>query len=537
MFSHCLFPTSLSEVLLEQHASPKAFLSDCFLFSRLFLKIIIGAKMFFVPALPEQSAVAAAPASSPLPLPPQINITIPFATACYSSAGFHVTYCMRISDLTKDIVWLTHQRYSSFRALHTAVGKHYVTGVSFPGMLMTSRGNRNKNEITIRREKLEKYMQRLVDTVFNASGGEKPLHRVAKLLQFLEHPFEGEWARSSLTVDFQSDLTSTISETVPSAKNGKISALEQPKVTAPPVVITSRWRAPAALPGAGIGLGMPFVTVAQTIDGDWEMLIKGDKQLRKGLLRHRYDEAAAMCSFMATQPSVMDAAEAQDFIVEFRRKHPLAAYLRLEKALECQSPTSASRSDRSSQLDPRSTATRHQTHDHRQQGDDEEDVGSPVVHYHRGSAVFDTKQIFASRPIVNSPSFIETGVAHYNLRRDYLSVPKTLSTVHDGDGSGSPTATSNGSGAKPLLRTNSGELVPPPLHGSPIRRREARESQPGAEAPVERYLRLVTCERVAGCCCTADVFCTSPGFGDVYRTKCGVTLIVCPPTNPPTHDD
>jgi hypothetical protein len=497
--------------------------------------------MFFAPPVPEPVVAATGPPSSSLPPPPQITITIPFATACYSGAGFYITYTMLISDLAKDLVWQCQQRYSAFRSLHVSVGKYFNTGVSFPGMLMTSRSNRNKAEITMRREKLERYMQALLETVFSAGGGEKPLHRVAKLLQFIEHPFECDFTRSSLSVD-NSDLTSTVSETVASGKNAKISALDQPKTyAAPPVVITSRWRAPAALPGPDIGLGMPFVTVAQSVSGEWEMLIKGDKQLRKGLLRHRYDEAAAMCSFMASRQAVMDAAEAQDFIVEFRRKHPLAAYLRLEKALECQSPTSASRSDRSSQLDPRSVTPRVHPEVN------EEEVGSPVVHHRRDSAsgfsFADHAQIFNSSRALPA-AFLDAGGAHFNLRRDYLSVQRThMAVMASCEEVESPTAAEGGGTPRERTKattspTNAGrDLQPPQLHGSPVRRREPRSSQPRTESAAERYVRLVTGERVAGCCCTAKAFCTSPGFGDLYQLKCGVTLVVCPPPNGPPGDD
>jgi hypothetical protein len=491
---------------------------------------------------------------------------------------------MLISDLAKDIVWHCHQRYSAFRALHMSVGKHFNTGESFPGILVTSRSNRKKTEITARRERLEKYMRKLVETVFSEGGGEKPLHRVAKLLQFLEHPFEGEFLRSSLSVD-NSDVTSTISETVASGQNAKIAVLEQPKFVPAPVIVTSRWKAPGLLPSHDIGLGMPFVTVGQSVTGDWEMLIKGDRQLRKGLLRHRYDEAAAMCAFMSPHHSVMDASEAQDFIVEFRRKHPLAAYLRLEKALECHSPSSANRSDRSSSPNPPSASPPVAASRHHREGDDleAEEVGSPVVHHRRDSASgsgfgefgkVDQTQIFTSARAIEDPSSL-TGIVgnHYNLRRDYLTVgrshrpvlprgalvseesrdggissPRTppAGRLHaaaaehlghhcglDGSSHSRHGSSSSISSTSPMAASSpagrGGDLALPPATASPIRRRAPLISQPRPESEAERYLRRVTCERVAGCCCTATAFCTSPGYGDIYMLRCGVALIVCPP--------
>jgi hypothetical protein len=231
---------------------------------------------------------------------------------------------------------------------------------------------------------------------------------------------------------------------------------------------------------------LPFVTLAMGIEGRWEMIVRGEKHTKRGVLRHRFDEAAAMCSEISYSPYIMDATEAHDFIVKFRRQHPVSAYINFEKALEAISPTSASRSDRSGIegiYPPRY---------------DDEEVSSPHVHHVRpnGSdiaSIQDVRRPLFQDPICEPRSTSSNG-SHYTLT----------------------SALSSAAG----VSTSLSYVV----------------SEPDAALRIESYLRDVEGPPFMRCQCTAKSFCTS-SVGDVYETISGFAIVVCPPPNHKISDD
>lgn len=433
----------------------------------------------FVPSIPEVSAGtshhrAAAASCGALPSP-QLRLTIPCATVVYSGSGVYITYTMRVRDDVHDIVWQTACRYSAFRQLHSTAGKHILgSKPPFPSMMLTSRANRDKTEIELRRRRLETYMIALLDTLFTQSDARAvSFQRVLKVLKFLEFPFIDEWTGGGLLGARDGDAGSVASDQTRSSTGGdRISILEQDTyrttVSPPPSVVTTRWKAPRVLPGKSLGLALPFVSLTQDVDGVWDVTVRADRSMKKGFLRHRYDEAVAMCERTSQLQCVMDSEEAQQFLTEFRTLHPVAAYLTVEKSIECNSPTSASRVDRSSSCP---------VSGHDEGAHDEEVVGSPVVHHHRdlvdawapGDAA---RQLFPSSHGIDEAQFPLACGAHYALSPDRVNSCRTSNTI--------------------------------------------------------AYVEAVRSARVDGCRCTRTSFC-STNVGDVYTTVSGFAIVVCPP--------
>jgi hypothetical protein len=405
----------------------------------------------------------------------KLRVTVPFASAVYSASGLVIQYTMKLQDEVNDIEWLTSNRYSQFRNLHKTVGR-FITKASFPPMMLTSRGNRDKNEIELRRRRLEVYLASLFSSLC-APGQPISLSRAQKILSFIDYPFADDLIGSSNTLDL--DCQSSGSETT--AAGERISVLEQDTLrttaTPPPSVVTTRWRAPPLLPGPKLGLTLPYVSLTQTITGNWDVVVKADRSMRKGFLRHRYDEAVAMCSHTSKMTHILDSVETQEFIMDFRKQHPLTAYLSYEKSLACTTPTSANRVDRSSSPMDSSGGS-----DGGRGDDDDIEVGSPVVHHHRNRSV---EPEDAARRLFPSLRTLETFSPEYDDSRLQLGLHYTLQT-------------------------------------SPTRRQSGGSTR--------AFVDAVRGNRVNGCCCTKNTFCsTSDGSGDVYTTHSGFAILVCPP--------
>lgn len=406
----------------------------------------------------------------------KLSVTVPFASAVYSANGLVIQYTMKLVDEVNDLEWLSSNRYSQFRNLHKTVGRH-ITKSSFPPMMLTSRGNRDKNEIELRRRRLEAYLTSLFSTLCQP-GNPISLSRAQKILSFIDYPFADDLVGGNhLDLDCQSSGSET------TAAGERISVLEQDTqrttATPPPAVVTTRWRAPPMLPGVRLGLTLPYVSLTQSITGDWDVVVKADRSMRKGFLRHRYDEAVAMCSHTAKLTHILDAVETQEFIMNFRKQHPLTAYLSYEKSLACTTPTSANRADRSSSPIDNTGSDSHRD------DDDIETVGSPVVHHHRNRSVEPedaARRLFPSMRTLDSPE--------YDDARLQLGLHYTLQSTPVGKQSGSTRA----------------------------------------------FVDAVRGNRVDGCCCTKNTFCsTSDGSGDVYTTHSGFAILVCPPPNKATQ--
>ncbi|CUG93747.1 Hypothetical protein, putative [Bodo saltans] len=433
----------------------------------------------FVPT-PSTLARNDAPASSSTGGGPQGSV--PFASAVYSANGLVIQYTMKLQDEVNDIEWLTSNRYSQFRNLHKTVGR-FITKASFPPMMLTSRGNRDKNEIELRRRRLEAYLTSLFASLCSP-GQPISLSRAQKILSFIDYPFADDLIGSSNTLDL--DCQSSGSETT--AAGERISVLEQDTLrttaTPPPSVVTTRWRAPPLLPGPKLGLTLPYVSLTQTITGAWDVVVKADRSMRKGFLRHRYDEAVAMCNHTSKMTHILDSVETQEFIMDFRKRHPLTAYLTYEKSLACTTPTSANRVDRSSSpMDSSGGSDGGRGCD-----DDDIEVGSPVVHHHRNRSV---EPEDAARRLFPSLRTLDTYSPEYDDSRLQLGLHYTLQP-------------------NPMRRQSSGST--------------------------RAFVDAVRGNRVAGCCCTKNTFCsTSDGSGDVYTTHNGFAILVCPP--PTVHAD
>lgn len=413
----------------------------------------------------------------------RLRVSVPFASAVYSSTGLVIQYTMKVQDEVHDIEWLTSSRYSQFRNLHKTVGK-YVTKASFPPMMITSRGNRDKSEIELRRRRLETYLVSLFSALSSTDGTRTnaaiSLSRAQKILSFIDYPFADDLIGISNHLEL--DCLSSGSETT--AQGDRISALEQDTLrttaTPPPSVVTTRWRAPPLLPGPRLGLSLPYVSLTQTITGDWDVLVRADRSMRKGFLRHRYDESVAMCAHTSKLTHVMDSGEAQEFIMDFRKHHPLSAYISFEKSIACTTPTSASRVDRSSSPLDCPSDTHGPEHS---DTDDEAEISSPVVHHHRRRSVEPedaARRLFPSLRTLDDPQFDDSRLQfgqHYTL-------------------------------ATPVVRIQ----------------------QAGSTRSIVDAVRG---HRVSGCCCTKNTFCsTANGSGDVYTTHSGFAILVCPPLAP-----
>lgn len=518
-----------------------------------------------------------------LPRPPVLTIAVPYATAEYSSSGVFVTYCARVCDETSDLVWQTSVRYSTFRRLHSAVGKHHVASSAFPSLILTAKGNRGKSNIEARRAKLESYMQALLRAVFSPGPTKSvPFHHVARILKFLEYPFVSDWdALLRLSAEGENDSVPSQETAMPQA----ISALGVDD-TPPTTLTTSRWRAPPVVPGPRLGLAMPFATLTQNIEGTWEVLIRGDRGAKKGLLRHRYDECAALAFQLSRVPTLLDPSEAQDFILEFRRKHPITAYMRFERALEAQTPTSlSSRREGGGGLSDSGSHSDHGRHD----STSSEEIGSPVVHQSRqrsfagrtaeaaGNATAIEASLYVSRrdlPEIDASGHFDArrtrpsdGSAHFALSDTHHLVPLAIiqqevyQTPMRPKGSGAAALTTPTRAAElgsfpstsgPHHRDPTAAATARPLFGagdplqqhhhqvpaapgapvgSPVPHRStgAPAPNPRAVSGEEKYLSLVRGNKVLGCQCTRETFCSTSGDGDLYDTPSGFTLIVCPP--------
>lgn len=471
-----------------------------------------------IDTLSHSSHVAAAGADQTLSFPaPQLSIGVPFASVVYSGAGVHITYTMLVRDDAQDIEWHSSNRYSAFRQLHVSVGKGVVgSSASFPPMMLTSRANRDKAEIEMRRRRLEVYMQTLLQSLFpshhadtdpsaatskrHGSSATLPLQKAIKVLRFIEYPFIDVWLNHRTQHHFDPFLSDALATSSPSEATGggvsssgsvggsRISALEpdteRTTVSPPPNVVTTRWKPPPVTPGKNLGIQLPYVSLVQDVDSSWSVVLRADRTTKKGFLRHRYDEAVSLCSHMATLEHVLDATEAQEFITRFRREHPLSAYLTVEHMMTCTSPTSASRVDRSSSGPPQLT-------DESQcspQTAEEDIVGSPVVHHHRASFGDET----AVRRLFTSLRSLDDHAAHH----------------------------------APILRGAHYMLDVGKMEG--CRGRSRSTENHSSNLAIRGYLDAICGVRLEGCQCSRKTFC-STNEGDVYTTDNGFAIVVCPP--------
>lgn len=251
------------------------------------------------------------------------------------------------------------------------------------------------------------------------------LSQLTQLLRFIAHPYLEDWENVTFLAApiGDDDRRSNASEIMPGSPGShsrspsfdsnlstsrSIKSLQNSN--AHPASVATRWRPPAVMPGPRLGLSMPLVTVSLSIESVWETHVKGDKGTKKGQLRHRYDEASAICAHIASKEHIMDSLQMQEFIMEFRRKHPIQAYLRFEKVLENHTPQTASRSDRISggKTTPRQTSPRSSdpngssplscSNDSNASDPFSEIVGSPVSHHHRSLAGQSSESIHDSFP-------------------------------------------------------------------------------------------------------------------------------------------
>ena len=93
---------------------------------------------------------------------------------------------------------------------------------------------------------------------------------------------------------------------------------------------SSTWKPPPKLPGARLGLSLPFAQLALTIEGEWVVTVKGDRNTRRAQLRHRYDELAYLCDKMSRENILPEVSGVQQMVATFRRAYPLTHYLRFE---------------------------------------------------------------------------------------------------------------------------------------------------------------------------------------------------------------
>lgn len=203
--------------------------------------------------------------------------------------------------------------------------------------------------------KLEEFLVEVTTLCLGPQGCTDP-DDILRILKFLDYPFMEEYlATAHLGVededyDEDDDALSSSSEIGPSpsgglaelfdeaisstnSANGSFATNGEPIPHSPsvPMIVTTRWRAPATLPALHIGLSLPYVNIAKDINGLWVADVRGERISRKGLMQQRYDEAVSMCEKLKSSPRLMDATEAQQHLQAFRRSHPLTWYIRKEQ--------------------------------------------------------------------------------------------------------------------------------------------------------------------------------------------------------------
>lgn len=385
---------------------------------------------------------------------PTLTATVPFATAVYNSSGFHVSYTIQLRHELHDVTWQTTHRYSSFRNFYRKINKRPFK-LDFPPLLFTSKANRSKDEVETRRKKLEDFMRDVTGRCLGNPGCSDQ-EVVLRILKFIDYPFMDEFVTTAhLSVDYTDDdddddvscasdiapspsssaphqTTSPYSELVmdseddvssnagSSSSAGSSASLHTPMPV--PMIVTTRWRAPALLPAMNIGLSLPYVNIGRDVTGVWAADVRGERIARKGLMQQRYDEAVSMSAKLNESARLLDAAEAQQHLQAFRRAHPLTWYLRKERDSQTAlrddgtaPPTS------SSQYSSSNSTSRLRSNDLTDSEATLSDVGSPTVHHHRALPSGPTVTVRSAGGESSGKPRAPSPVEHYHLDIDHLT--------------------------------------------------------------------------------------------------------------------
>lgn len=504
-----------------------------------------------------------------IPPLPSLKLTVPFAAAHYCSTGVHVMYTIRVEDTTNELAWQCARRYRRLREFHQRVGKYAPGGgAEFPSMLVTDRANRSKAEIEKRRQMLERYLSNVAAGLTGGALRQKPLtiFRVIKLLELLEYPYLPDWTPVLAAVAdeddaYKSNFSDTYSAKTPSETTD--SSLDQagaaalnstsrqgsealPQGEAIPATVSTRWRPPPVMPGQYLGLSLPFASLGMSVTGEWEASIRSERFAKRGLLRHRYDELSALAFHIAARPAIISLMELHDFIAEFRKRHPLLAYLRFELNLSTTTPKHASSYDRASsamavqadernedsidaQLAPASTACSVPQHVALKAAHRDANAAEPRSDHHLMSAA----------PFMPERQMMEGGAPPCEAPDEsplYVASNRDLY----------PSATSAG-GRTIQHYTLSEAAVRPTLHRyraledsyrekdereTAAANRSSRSSSVGS-VDIPSYTTQLKKRPADGCRCNDKVFCCSTdGCGDVYVCRNGFTIVVNKPTAP-----
>jgi hypothetical protein len=293
----------------------------------------------------------------------QFTVKIPFAIVNYNDSGMHVTYSIRAHDETKEIKWMVQRRFNDFKALHHHVGRHVPQCAKlFPGSggILGFRTNTNKKSIEKRRAQLEAYFEALVfHLLTNATARQQRACRplINKLLRYVEYPEYDDdpdncafWGGEAETfgeatpgdvrgADSLGPIVSTYIEeafnaSTPSsvpidARSTASSNLDEAGAMAgsfAAVPVTTYWTAPPACEGTSLGIQLPDVACAPSIDDEWSITVRHPVSTSRSDARRRYDEMMTVVLEVLRQDQLPSTARVREIITQFRRLNPRRQY-------------------------------------------------------------------------------------------------------------------------------------------------------------------------------------------------------------------